>query len=513
MLCASFKCAIQASDLAQHCGMIVPAWRVEQSHRVNMIRIQPIWPISLLVFCAALAGCGSGGQVGSQPQNKGNSSVVLAMTDTPPSNVSILSAEVTLTGAALTPGNVSLFSGSATVELTRLQTDIAYIGTAANIPAGNYTGVTLTFANPSLTIENDTPAAIVSGTTTCNVGSICTMAPTATANLSTTIPLTSFMIASSSTTGILVDVNLDKLLTATMGADFSAGTSVAPFTPAGIGVPPVGAEDVVGQVGNISVSGNTFTLTNATASYSLKVDNTSTFFQFPVISACPTPGFGCLQNNQILSVDIGIQSDGSILARNIVFEDADSSDAEVEGMITSTNAASQQFDIVIQTMSAPITGLKIGQPITVQYSSTQTPFELDLVHVDNSQMSTAGFVFSTPADLVVGQQVSVRRNSASTSSQINADRVRLRNTRVTATIQLGLPNLLLVNLPSLFFGHGGITLITAQTSVTPATIYYEVGQNINSSNIVIGETVSVRGPLFNVSGGRTQVTTKVVVKP
>jgi hypothetical protein len=212
-------------------------------------------------------------------------------------------------------------------------------------------------------------------------------------------------------------------------------------------------------------------------------------------------------------VDIGILSDGSISARNIVFEDADSSDNEVEGMITSTNVGSQQFNIVIQTVSAPVSGLSIGHPITVQYSSTQTPFDVDLVHADNLQMSTAGFLFATPADFAVGQQVSIRRNTTSTSSQINADRVRLRMTRVTATVQRGLPNLFLVNLPSLFFGHGGITGITAQTSVSPPTIYFEVGQNINSSNIVIGELVSVRGPLFNVSGARTQVTNKVVLKP
>src|SRR5713226_9774439 len=135
-----------------------------------MFRIRLIWPISVLIFCAALVGCRGTAQLGSQGGNGGNSSVVLAMTDSPPSLVSILSAQVTLTGATLTPGNVSLFSGPTTVELTRLQTDIAYLTTAANIPAGPYTGLTLTFANPMLTIENDTGAAIVSGTVTCNIG-------------------------------------------------------------------------------------------------------------------------------------------------------------------------------------------------------------------------------------------------------------------------------------------------------------------------------------------------------
>jgi hypothetical protein len=473
-----------------------------------MVRIRSILPISVLIFCAALAGCHTNTQYGGAGGNNGNSSVVLAMTDTPPSLVSILSAQVTLTGATLTPGNISLFSGSATVDLMRLQTDIAYLSTAANIPAGNYTAVTLTFANPELTIENDMATTIAG----CAGASICAIVPTA-APMSTTVPLAGFSIAANGTTGLLIDVSLDNLLSASLGEDFSAGTTVTPFTPAGIGAPPVGAEDVVGQIGNLNASNNTFTLTNAAGTYSLKADNSSTFFQFPT-GACPTPGFACLLNKQILGVDIGIHSDGSILARNILFEDADSSDAEVEGMITSTNVGSQQFNLVIQTMSEPVSGLGVGQPITVQYSAS-TQFDVDLVHADNLQVSTAGFLFAMPVDLAVGQQVSIRRNSGSTASLIKADRVRLRSTRVTATVQVGAPNIFLNknSLPSLFSAHGSITGITALTSLTPPTIYFEVGKAINSSNIAIGELVSVRGPLFDVSGARTLVATKVVVKP
>src|SRR5579863_9386782 len=89
-----------------------------------MFQIRWSWSVCVLIACAALAGCGGVNQFTSQPGSGGNSSVVLAMTDTPPSNVSILSAEVTLTGATLAPGNVFLFSGSTTVELTRLQTDL-----------------------------------------------------------------------------------------------------------------------------------------------------------------------------------------------------------------------------------------------------------------------------------------------------------------------------------------------------------------------------------------------------
>jgi hypothetical protein len=464
----------------------------------------------VLVLTAALGGCGGSNQFGSQPGNNGNSSVVLAMTDFPPTGVTVLSAEVTLTGATLAPGNISLFSGSTTVELTRLQTDIAYLATAANVPSGNYTAVTLTFANPSLTIENDTASNIVSGTTTCLVGAICTLPPTATANLSTTVPLTAFSIAANSTTGLLIDLNLDNLLNVTLGEDFSVGTTVTPFTPAGTGAPVVGVEDVVGEVGNVSPSSKTFTLTNVTGTHSLKVDNTSTFFQFPN-SACSAPGFGCLQNNQILSVDIGIQSDGSILARNILFEDADSSDTEIEGIITGTNLGLQQFNIVIQTMSAPISGLSIGRPITVQYSaSPQTPFDVDFVHADTTQVSTSGFLFAAPVDLTVGQQISIRRHSTLSGGQILADRVRLRSSRVTAPQTIGSGIVSLSGLPFIFSGHG-ITLIQAQTS--SPTIFFEIGHVINISDIPPNTLVSVRGPLFNASGTiRPMIATKVVLK-
>ena len=488
-----------------------------------MGRVPSILAITSVLSFAMLAGCRGGSLIGSQSP-AGNSSVVLAMTDLPPSTVTILSAKVTLTGVTLNPGGVSLFSGAATVDLARLQTDIAYIATATKIPAGNYTSVMLTFStNPMLTIENDTGSAIVSGATTCAVGAICTIAPTTVANLSTTVPLSSFSIAANSTAGLLIDVSLDNLLSASLGADFSAGTSVTPFTPAGTGAPAVGAEDVVGQVGTVSASSNTLTLTNAIASYdgmsghspSLKVDGASTFFQFPS-SVCTTAGFSCLKSGQILSVDIGIQSDGSLLARNIQLEDADSTDTEVEGIITSTNVGSQQFNIVIQSMSAAsmsaVSVLGIGKLVTVQYSaSPQTPFDIDLVHADNVQVSTSGFLFAAPADLTVGQQVSIRLHSILPGGQLMADRVRLRSSRITANVgQLGAPNIGLSSFPSIFSGHG-VAQILAQTS--PSTIYFEIGSVINSSTVDLADLISVRGPLFSAGGSsRTLIATKVVLK-
>src|SRR2546430_7102330 len=128
----------------------------------HMSRIPLKCTIVLLVASAALASCGGRGVSSGGGGSTGTAPVVLTMTDTPPTNVSLLSAKVTLTGATLGPGKVSLFSGATTIELTRLQTDIASISTTL-VPSGSYTSLALTFSNPTLTIENDTGSSLVTG--------------------------------------------------------------------------------------------------------------------------------------------------------------------------------------------------------------------------------------------------------------------------------------------------------------------------------------------------------------
>jgi hypothetical protein len=480
--------------------------------------------IVLLLSCGALASCG--GRItsigGTPPPDTGP--LVLAMTDTPPTTVTILSAEVTVTGATLSPGNVSLLTTPTMLELTRLQTDVAYLS-KTNVKAGNYTSLALTFANPSLTIENDTTSAIVSGGTTCNVGAICTISPTTTTNLSTTITLPTFTISTGVGAGLLLDVNLENLLSSTLGADFKAGTTVSEFTPAGSGSPLVGAEDVVGQVGSIDTVHNTFSFKFQSSLPppslpALTVDHTSTFFNFPA-GTCTTSSILCLKDGQIVSVDISIRADGTAVARNVLFEDSDSSKAEIEGIITSTNVGSQQFTIVSLAESAaggPLFGgttgaLVVGEQATVTYNtpSATTTFDVDFTHADNMQLDTTCCLFRAPGDLSVGQQVQVRSIINTPGSSITADRVRLRSSRVTATVAPRAPDLVLSNLPSIFSGHG-VTQIQAHT-FTPGTIFSDVKGAIIFSDIGLGNLVSVRGPLFNVSGARTMVATKVVLRP
>ena len=471
-----------------------------------MSRIPLKCTIVLLVASAALASCGGRGVSSGGGGSTGTAPVVLTMTDTPPTNVSLLSAKVTLTGATLGPGNVSLFSGATTIELTRLQTDIAYISTTL-VPSGSYTSLALTFSNPILTIENDTGSSLVTGGSNpaCISSAICTIQSVAT-NLSTTITLSPTMtVSTTSGAGLLADVNLNNLLSATLGADFKNGVTVSEFTPASSGAPPVGAEDVVGHVTTTDATHSKFSLQNAVGMFSLTVDNTTTFLNFPT-GTCTTPSIACVQANQILSVDISIRADGTPVARNVLFEDADSSDIEVEGIITSTGSLT--FKMVTLAESTAITGLRIGDVVTVQYSTTSpaTRFEKDFVYADNVLVDTTGFLFSAPADLIVGQQVQVRRNPIS-GTLITADRVRLRSSRVTGQALAGGATTLfnLGSLPSIFTTHVApqIQVITSSSTICTGTV-----SNCSSLALNVQHSLSVRGPMF--ASSKTLVASKVV---
>jgi hypothetical protein len=305
---------------------------------------------------------------------------------------------------------------------------------------------------------------------------------------------------------LLADVNLNNLLSATLGADFVNGVTVSEFTPASAGAPPVGAEDVIGHVVSPGVTNSKFSLQNAVGTVSLTADNTTTFLNFPS-ATCMTPTIACVQANQILSVDISIRADGTAVARNVLFEDADSTDIEVEGIITSIKTGSQQFTMVTLTESAMITGLKVGDVATIQYSTTSpaTPFVEDFVYADKALIDTTGYLFVAPADLIVGQEVQVRRNPGS-SSTITADRVRLRSSRVSGTIQNpGAPFFQLGGIPSVFPPHG-TAVIRVQTSVP--TIY--AGTASNFGTLGANRVASVRGPLFANSGSPTVVASKVL---
>ena len=111
---------------------------------------------------------------------------------------------MSLTGATLSPGNVDLLNGKGPIriEVKQLETENAFLSTAT-VPAGTYTTLNLTFANPEITFQNTTGAAVGAGLCCgrCLRGGTEINALPATVN-------GSFNIMANSQSGLLVDVNL-----------------------------------------------------------------------------------------------------------------------------------------------------------------------------------------------------------------------------------------------------------------------------------------------------------------
>jgi hypothetical protein len=467
--------------------------------------------ILILALSAVLTGChGNPHETGAGSSGGGGTvttttPVDLLLTDSPPSGITPLSFEVTLQSAELEPGNVSLLLAPQNEEITRLQTETAMLSTT-EVAVGSYTSVQITYANPSLTFENNTGASIVAGGITCTAGSVCTISPTAT-NQTTTLTFPSALAVSvSAPQAVQLDLNLANLFSSALAADFTAGSSVTAVSPSSADL--LGAvEDYVGQVEAVSTANSTVTIGNSLSALTAYVNSATAYLDFPT-GTCPTPAFSCLADAQIVSADVSVQPNGTLLAEHIYFKDANSSETEVEGVITAINLVTQQFTYVVLNESATVAGLGIGSIATAHWNvaPVTTTFAPDDMGLD-----TTGYLFAIPADLMVGQEVSVLRNTSSAGLSLNADRVLLRGSRITAAVSGGtsFPNLTLTALPS-FFGAAGTSQLTVTVSTTLGQTEYS-GNATVFSEIGPGAIVSVRGQLFPNAGTPTVLASKVVL--
>jgi hypothetical protein len=126
--------------------------------------------------------------------------------DTLPTNPSFFSFQVTIASITFTPAvgtatTVNL-SPARTVDLTRLQTDTAFLGTFTNMPTGRYTNATLVLSgNATITFLNDTPSTL-SG---CPTLTICPLSLPASSNPAAAI---SYTVSQNAVAGIGINLNI-----------------------------------------------------------------------------------------------------------------------------------------------------------------------------------------------------------------------------------------------------------------------------------------------------------------
>ncbi len=450
----------------------------------------------LLLGFLILAGCGDSSSP-ITPVTPGDVSVSVTMGDAPPAGVSVLSFEISVTKAVLQPGNIALISHPSDIEMSRLETERAFLNTTT-VPAGSYSSVDVTFANPELTILNNSGSAIGS----CPVGRICELRP-ALLQSSVTYSAAPFpmIMAADSGTGLFVDFDLLNSIQNSLA--INPVISIAQLS-SGAGTNHMDdVDDVVGQVTAI-VTTQTFTLQvggNTGQTLTITTDSNTRFDDFD--EAGLANAFSSIAKGQLLEVDTMLTSDGRLIAKEIELNEQETG-GELEGVLVSINSPSQ-FTIVVHDEEPDVTGVQVGNQLQVNILSGA---EFDVDEDEEELAIPSGLSFHSSGDLLVGQNVQIRPLTpiSGTPPVAGTNRVRLDESHLTARVQSIAGSVIIVdNLPALF------------TTATPAITSFEVRTSANTeftnasgiAGLKAGDAISLSGLLFKTSASPVMVAEKV----
>jgi hypothetical protein len=447
--------------------------------------------------------------------------VSLTIHDNPPMGVTVLSFEIEVTGATLQPSGssssqpVSMLSEPQDIEIEHLQTESALLA-SRSVPTGTYSGLMVTFANPRMTIQNQTGKTLTFGTQTCSDQQVCEFDP----------KLNQSSVTVQSTPPFPINLTMNSPLVLKM--DFNIDTSIQQsdlsITPTitVVQLPPPnssggnqGDEDMelIGQVASI-VPPSTFSIQSGMNGPSFTIA-TDTNTQFDFGTSCSAENFSCLQKGQTVKVDAKMKPDGSLLAFEVKFFQPPN-EMSFAGAITSVDAGSFKivlFDEEFFGAGGDMGSFSMGAPVTITLAP-QATFSVDT----SGFMFPSGLNFASAADLMVGQEVRLHPTRPPTGTppnlMVTVDQVQLEPSFVTGTVTAvntsnNPQTFTLGSLPS-FITNAGITSI--QVEVLATTLFEtEEDQTFSGlSTFKTGDMVSVRGPLFKTMTMPTMAAEKVV---
>jgi hypothetical protein len=410
------------------------------------------------------------------PQSGQASSATLLIRDTPPAGVAVLSFSVTVTGAVFEPGDVSLVTNPVSVEINRLQVETALLA-KHTLPSGTYTGLTVTFANPTLTILNNSGAANGS----CASGAICKLKPAlAVSSVNFTgqpFPTTDDGLV------LLLDFDLSKSLS-DLGT-INPVVTVRQLTQAELNQGGESVKQVLGKIDSVFENwpppwGYSLGYSMVTDVGSITFGDTSPFTQYIDAGERTCSGFYCLQD-KLAEVDLTL-----LVAKRVTVKSPDQT--ELEGVIIGINGDTQ-FDIVLLHQVPSAANLELGDLVRINLQSGATIGAVD------TDLTRTGLLFSAPSDLLVGQVVTARALSApsGTPLAVTSDRVRLKSGALTGRVKsiLNATDFVVDSLPGNF--------PSAQIQVRTNT---QTGfQGISGiAALNVGDTVSLSGFRLKTSG-------------
>jgi hypothetical protein len=446
-----------------------------------------------------LGGCGSGTTTQTAPTPTANATVNFVVTDTPPTNVTVLAFQIQITGATLQPGNVSLLPRPVTVDLAQLVSDTGFLASTV-IDSGTYTSLTLTYANPQVTILNGSAAPIVVAGKTCQAGAVCTFAPAlnqASVTISNGVfPLT---VTASSATGLNLDLSIPDLLQSDLSVTLANGNSVnLSLLPQPLSSTSQQAkiDDVFGTI--TAISGSQVSMTTALGDSLVLTGSSSTKYSYPA-SVCSTAGASCLSTGQVVTANLSLLGNGALGLNSISYVGSSGSPF-VKGLVLSvdTGAATPTAQIFVQRTEN--TSAIVPGQITTAYLPSGTIYAVGTV----TYPAVPGGTFSSDLDLMSGQEVILSASSnlvSGSAPSFNAGSVFLEPSQLVGrvvSVDTGSSSLAINSLSGLF--NWTPPLVQQMEIQTDATTNFVGFSSASLSGLSAGQFVAAKGPLFNTAG-------------
>jgi len=268
-------------------------------------------------------------------------------------------------------------------------------------------------------------------------------------------------------------------------------------------------EDMAGMVS--SVSGTSFTMTagQSGAQLTFATDGT-TLFDAPLTGVSSLP-------NQIVKVEGVTRADGTLFAQEVEGLEANSG-SEVEGYLVGViyDASANAMTLTMGAQDGSGNGMQnsdIGAGFNVDVTGlAANKYRIAMGKIDTTGLTVPGPVFPFDAKSIHGgQHVEIESLSAVpiASATITADQVKLKQQsltgQVTAMSGTAAPRTITMTLPP-----DSAVLIQSKVASPSVTVFEQPGTDDRLTAINIGDTIRVRGLLFNTSTGFNMIARRII---
>lgn len=448
------------------------------------------WP-ALLAAIVCVTGCGGGSDQGDT--SPAPATVSLVARDAPAVGTSIMSFQIQITSAVLQPGNVALLKKPVTVDLAQLVTDTAFLASAV-VGSGTYTSLDLTFADPLLTLVNNSSQTIDAPNQQCLPGATCTFAPKLTeATLTISSGVFPIELAAGTESGLQLDLSIPDLLQSDLSISFADGQSVNLALLQGTKLSSI--DGILAAVE--SVSGSQVTLQTAYNGTLVLTADTATQLLFPA-APCAAQNLSCLTPGTVIEADADLIGGGVLQARRLSLVGVAGSTV-VKGVVMGVEPASSPASLQMLVHQA----VPAGNGIARGHLATVDLVSGAILSVDPTTPfpSVPDGAFTSAADLATGQELLARLSgpvATTPALTFGSDSLMLDNSQLAGVVQS------VSGTGSFSINALASYLSAASPSVTAVDVQTGTGTDYtgtSAQSLAPQQVVAVKGPLFKAVAG------------